>query len=147
MPRPRTSVGQKTLHGNPGKRDLHVPKPPPGVPDRPEWLKGEASEEWGRVVPILDSMGVLSRLDRAVIADYCRVWGMLVKVETELENTNLMVKGQKDELVRNPLFSVANQLRQRFHKCCDLIGLSPGTRSKLDVSDKSADEDPHGLLD
>jgi P27 family predicted phage terminase small subunit len=72
---------------------------------------------------------------------------MLVKVETELESTNLMVKGQKDELVRNPLFSVANQLRQRFHKCCDLIGLSPGTRSKLDVPDKSHDEDPHGILD
>jgi P27 family predicted phage terminase small subunit len=137
------------LDGNPGKRSLDFVKPPPGVPDKPVWLKKESAEEWDRIIPILDSMGVLSRLDRAVVADYCTVWGRLVAVEKELDSAEALVVGRSDrqEWVKNPLWSVSNQLRQRFHKCCELLGLAPGPRGRLDVPDKSQNDDPYGLLD
>lgn len=147
MPQLRKSKQSKSLDANPGKRPLEIPKPPPGVPEKPEWLTGEAGREWDRVIPILDSMGVLSKLDRSAIADYCRVWGRLVAVENEIDGGSILLKGQKGEMVRNPLLAEANQLRQRLHKSFDMIGLAPGPRGRLDVPDKGLDDDPHGLLD
>ena len=143
----RKSKQAKDLDGNPGKRSVTVVKPPPGVPEKPPWLAGEASDEWDRVIPILDSMGVLSRLDRSAISDYCTVWGRLVQAEREIGSGSLLVQGQKGEMVRNPLLSEANQLRQRFGKYCDLLGLAPAPRGRLDIPDKGLDDDPHGLLD
>lgn len=145
----RKSKQAKALANNPGKRNLDVVKPPPGVPDMPPWLKAEASDEWKRIVPILDSMGVLSRLDRAVVADYCTVWAQLVRVETQLADADALTDTRSDSegMVKNPLWSVANQLRQRFDKKCEMLGLAPGPRGRLDVPDKPLDDDPDGILD
>lgn len=145
----RKSAQAKKLANNPGKSRIDTVKPPPGVPDMPAWLNGEAAAEWGRVIPILDSMGVLSRLDRAVVADYCTVWAQLVRVERELSESESLTEGRSDrgEWVKNPLWSIANQLRQRFHKGCDLLGLAPGPRGRLDVPDKPLGDDPDGILD
>lgn len=147
MPQLRKAKQTKALENNPGKGRLDVVKPPPGVPEKPPWLQGEASAEWDRVIPILDAMGVLSRLDRSAVSDYCTVWGRLVWCEQRIQSTDLLLKGQKGELVRNPLLSEANQLRQRFGRYCDLLGLAPAPRGRLDVPDRGADDDPHGLLD
>lgn len=145
----RKSAQAKKLAGNPGKRELSVVKPPPGVPDMPNWLTGEGAVEWSRVIPILDSMGVLSVLDRAVIADYCTVWAQLVRVEKELTTAESLTEGRSDrgEWVKNPLWSIANQLRQRFHKACEMLGLAPGPRGRLDVPEKQSDDDGGGILD
>jgi hypothetical protein len=37
----------KVLDGNPGKRPLNdqEPRPPQGIPDRPDWLDAEAQAE------------------------------------------------------------------------------------------------------
>jgi P27 family predicted phage terminase small subunit len=146
---PRKSINKKRIEGNPGKRHLDAVKPPPGVPEIPKWLKGEAADEWGRIVPILDSMGVLSRLDRAVIADYCTVWAQLVRVESELADSEAITetRSNNDQMVRHPLWSVANQLRQRFDRKCELLGLAPGPRGRLDVPDKPLEDDGLGILD
>lgn len=144
----RKSKQQKELEGNAGKRELSAVKPPPGVPEMPKWLKGEGEAEWNRVIPILDSMGVLSVLDRAVIADYCTVWAQLVRVDSLLDEADALNEGARgQEWVKNPLWSIANQLRQRFHKACDLLGLAPGPRGRLDVPEKPIEDDSLGILD
>ena len=146
----RKSVQQKKLEGNAGKRDLTGPvKPPPGVPEMPKWLNAVAADEWNRIVPILDSMGVLSMLDRAVIADYCTVWSQLVRVEGELASADAITETRSDSdgMVKHPLWSVANQLRQRFDKKCEMLGLAPGPRGRLDVPEKPLEDDSLGILD
>ncbi|HNY41108.1 MAG TPA: phage terminase small subunit P27 family [Bryobacteraceae bacterium] len=138
----------KELDGNPGKRPIGGLRPPPGVPDRPVSLQGEARAEWDRIVPVLDSMGVLSILDRAVIADHCEAWGQICRINAELAGLPSVIEGRRGgELVKDVRWSVLNALRQRFHKSCELLGLAPSPRGRLDVPDRGLDEDPHGLLD
>lgn len=144
-----TSNASKRLAGNPGKRQLDRIKPPPGVPAKPSWLIGEASDEWDRVIPILDSTGVLSLLDRAVVADYCMIWSDICRVSDELVGASSIVEGRRDRgPTKNVLWSILNGLRQRFDKKCELLGLAPTPRGRLDVP--AGDDpfyDPHGLLD
>ncbi len=148
MPR-KTSNTSKRLAGNPGKRQLDTIKAPPGVPTKPIWLIGEASDEWDRVIPILDSTGLLSLLDRAVVADYCRIWGDICRVSEELTAAPSITEGRRDRgPTKNVLWSILNGLRQRFDKKCELLGLAPAPRGRLDVP--TGDDpyfDPHGLLD
>jgi P27 family predicted phage terminase small subunit len=143
----RKSNVTKALDGNPGKREALVVKPPPGVPEKPAWLKGEAADEWDRIVPILDSMGVLSTIDRAIIALHCQDWQQLCKINADLEAADYVSAGRTGEDVRNPLWAIKNQLEQRFHKTCELLGAAPNPRSRLDMPPKEENEDPHGLLD
>lgn len=57
------------------KRDLldEVQNPPVQVeaPEPPDWLDDDAMAEWGRVLPDLLKLGLITRLDRQVLAQYC----------------------------------------------------------------------------
>ena len=57
------------------------PEVEPGAPEPPDWLYGDGLEEWNRVVKLLgpDGLGVISRLDRGVLAVYCLLWQLLVE--------------------------------------------------------------------
>jgi P27 family predicted phage terminase small subunit len=47
-----------------------------GLPKPPSWIKGESLTEWKRIVGPLDKAGLLSTLDRGVLASYCMAWEM-----------------------------------------------------------------------
>lgn len=144
MPAKRKTVGEKALNGNPGKRPLESPKLPPGVPPRPGYLTPEAISEWDRIVKALDDIGAISVADQAFLADYCMTHARLVEVEKQLNEAESLIHGRTDrnEWVKNPLWSVANQLRQRFQKYREMID-----RRLASMPDKQTDDDAHGLLD
>ena len=58
------------LRGNPGKRRRNdaEPRPAPRVPTCPACLDGEARKEWKRLVAELADLGLLTRLDRGLLA-------------------------------------------------------------------------------
>lgn len=58
----------------------------PSAPEPPPWLDSEAEAEWQRVVSTLDAQGLLSPVDRAIVASYCSAWSVLVKAVAELDN-------------------------------------------------------------
>ena len=76
----------KLIKGNPGKRPINKrePKPEPGLPKCPAHLNDLAKLEWRRVAKELDSVGLLTKLDRAVLAAYCKAWGRWVDPEEKL---------------------------------------------------------------
>ena len=47
------------------------PMPEPGTPVCPEWLQGEARSLWGRIVPELVELGVMTKLDGFAFSRYC----------------------------------------------------------------------------
>lgn len=86
----------RALRGNPGKRKpSNRVKAPPSTPKPPTWLDREASAEWRRVVPELDRIGVLSTVDRAVLATYCSAWSKFVTAERALQRDGLTVIGYR----------------------------------------------------
>src|SRR5215468_3667791 len=55
-------------------RNRHEPKGPPGKPRCPDWLDDDAKTAWRKLVPELEMMGVLTRIDANALARYCRLW-------------------------------------------------------------------------
>jgi phage terminase small subunit len=76
-PQPQPTV-LKILRGNPGKRRLpeNEPKPEPGIPDMPAWIKSYplAEECWHWLVEQLGGMGVLCKADGRCMELYCSAY-------------------------------------------------------------------------
>ncbi len=73
----------KLLEGNPGKRPLnqHEPKLTQKIPTCPGWLLPEAKLEWRRVVKELADTGIITIVDRSMLAAYCQMWARFVEAE------------------------------------------------------------------
>ena len=91
--KPKATV-LKLVTGNPGHRPLneHEAKPRTVIPDPPEILKDEALAEWRRITLLLAEVGLIAKLDRAVIAGYCQAWARYVEAERQLVTTGLIIK-------------------------------------------------------
>jgi P27 family predicted phage terminase small subunit len=127
----------KKLAGNPGKRRLNEREPAPtvGRPEMPRWLKGKAVTEWLHVAPILEQMGVLTQADQiglALLAD-------AVADYVELREKDKRRKGSNGTAVR--------QARADVLKLCREFGLTPSSRTSLQVAPQDSGDDwLNGLL-
>jgi P27 family predicted phage terminase small subunit len=157
----------KLLEGNPGHRPIpDAPKPPPVAPRQPSWVKHlpgadvadvrkAAADEWKRVVPVLDHLGLLSTIDAALLTDYCLCWARLVQCERALSTEGLVVEvdvTNKDgavvgsRLARNPHSVTAKEYRSALKSYVGELGLGPSSRGRLNTggADNADDGD---LLD
>src|ERR1039458_3931220 len=82
----------KVLAGSrPCRVNSAEPKPPAGRPDPPAHLAGEALAEWGRMVEVLDGLGVLTRADGAALAIYCVAHARWIEARKVIEDSGLFV--------------------------------------------------------
>lgn len=143
----------KILAGNPGHRPINrlEPEPTPGAPDPPAWLPAEALAEWRRVVPELDRLKLLTKVDRAVLAAYCVAWSELVtatqKLEAEGRVVDVVVRDRHGEEVGtraalHPAVKLQRDAFARVKAYLGEIGLSPSSRSRLQVPDAPEANDP-----
>lgn len=111
--RPNPSA-MNELAGNPGKRarNRKEPKPTPGAPSRPTWLSAEAKREWTRIEQELSQLGLLTKLDRGVLAAYCHLWGQLAEAAKAKQPVNVAA------LTQMRLYMIE-------------MGLTPAARAKL----------------
>lgn len=125
-PRPTPSAINK-LRGNPGKRgrNKQEPKPGLGIATRPAWLCLEAKLEWNRIVPELELVGVLTKVDRAILSMYCQLWGKQVERAKDGKAPSV------PELAQLRLYAIE-------------LGLTPSARVKLAV-ERPAPPDPGGV--
>jgi len=168
MPGPtKKPTSLKILEGNPGKRALSAsePKPKPAMPACPTFVKGVARKEWKRLAAELYQLGLLTRLDRAALAAYCIAWGQLQEVEHELskmkklyrEMSRLRKKNPNMKMtvsngmvsitsngnaVMEPLLSVRKQAMEQMHKFLVEFGMTPASRSRIEVDKARKPDDP-----
>lgn len=134
----------KILEGNPGKRPLNYnePQPVPGAPTCPRWLLPEARKEWKRVVPELERLGLLTRIDRAALAIYCQAYAHLLQCEEALQDsltheyTNNKGKTNRTAKVEARLASEYMKLIKSF---CAEFGLTPSSRGRMQVPGMDAE--------
>ena len=82
--RGRKPTHLRVLDGNPGDRSLHS-RHSNAVPTCPAHLSPIAKAEWKRLVRQLQAVGLLTALDRAVLAGYCQAYGRWVEAERKLK--------------------------------------------------------------
>jgi P27 family predicted phage terminase small subunit len=132
------------MEGNRGKKAWNQaePVPPEGVPDCPEHLSEEARAEWHRLVETLVSMGVITVVDRAVLAAYCQAYGRWVEAEEKLKETPLLIKTPSGYVQQSPWLGIANRQMELMGRYMAEIGLTPASRSRIAVATGPAVPEP-----
>ncbi len=148
--KPKATV-LKLITGNPGRRPLNPreAKPPAVIPDPPELLTEAAArgdkaalEEWKRVTPLLADVGLIAKLDRAIIAAYCMAWARWIDCERQLVTTGLIVKAPNGYPMYSPYLTASNKALDQVRQLSEQIGLSGSSRSRIKTNDPAGETDP-----
>lgn len=134
----------KLITGNPGRRPLNQQEAQPAVqvPRPPRLLQGEALKEWRRVTKLLQEVGLIAQLDRAVVAAYCQAWARWIECERMLEETGLIVKAPNGYPMYSPYLSAANKAMDQMRQMSEQIGLSGSSRSRIKAGVPASALDP-----
>jgi P27 family predicted phage terminase small subunit len=130
----------RRLEGNPGKRRLNDREPVPsaGIPECPAHLDDEARAEWFRTAAVLQEMGLLTRADRAALAAYCTVYSRWVQAEAQVQKFGSIVRSpEKGFPMKSPYLTVADQALEAMRKLMVEFGLTPSSRSRIRVAERS----------
>jgi P27 family predicted phage terminase small subunit len=104
-----------------------------GAPTCPAHLSPTAKAEWKRLVGQLVGLGMMSDLDRAVLAAYCQTYGRWVEAERRLAETPALIKLQTGYVQQNPWLAVSNKQLELMHRLMTEMGLTPVSRSRVNV--------------
>jgi P27 family predicted phage terminase small subunit len=102
-------------------------------PVMPKDLLAEAKAEWRRVVPELEEIGLLAKVDRAVLIRYCTAWADWVELQHLLVQDGKVLKGARGHLVRNPLWLMRKDAEQTVAELGKQLGLTPVARLRAGV--------------
>ena len=112
---------------------------PAGAPDRPDWLDDEARKMWDHLLPMLDGMGVLTRVDGNSLARYCRLWSRWRKAEAFIDEKGDMFPLRSDNgkvkcFQQWPQVAIAHKLATQLTRLEQEFGMTPSARSRIQVS-------------
>jgi len=150
-----TSIKVKT--GNPGHQKLNdlEPIPPSGELTCPQHLTAVARREWYRVRPMLEAMGTVKPVDRAILAAYCVAYARWVKAENKMRKLEAGKPDGMGELyttkngmvILSPLLSVSRGAVEQMLKCAAELGIGAATRSRVQVEKDKVEDTLGKLLD
>ena len=125
----------KLITGNPGNRPLNrrEPKPAVAVPTCPAHLNPSAKAEWKRLARQMHVLGMISHLDRAVLAAYCQAYGRWAEAERKLKETPMLLKLPSGIIQQSPWLAIANKQLELMSKFMSELGLSPVSRTRVEV--------------
>jgi len=121
-----------TSHSHKKARE-NEPDPPSKMPKCPDHLDAEAKAEWTRAGDILESVGLMTGLDMAVLAGYCDAYSQWAKSTLKVQEMGMVYQKQDKTPALNPYLRVARESYDRMIKAAVLLGLSPSSRVNLKV--------------
>ena len=121
----------KVLEGNPGKRPLNElePKPKKQAPSCPSWLEPEAKKEWKRMAKTLESIGLLTEIDKASFAGYCQAYARWKEAEEFLTKHGTIFKTPSGYIQQVPQVSIAQTYLNVMKDFSSEFGLTPAART------------------
>ena len=125
----------KLIDGNPGKRRIsgREPKPPRTLPTCPAHLSPTAKTEWKRLAGMLNQIGLLTQIDRTVLAAYCQAYGRWVEAERKLAETPALLKTPAGYVQVSPWITISNKQVELMTRLMAELGLTPSSRSRLAI--------------
>jgi P27 family predicted phage terminase small subunit len=125
------------------------------MPSVPEHLTDDAKVEWGRVCNELYEAGLLSKIDRAILACYCQAYGAWIEADRILADFAAKAKEKHDpgrgylimtingNVIQNPAVGVRNKAMADVAKYATDLGMTPSARSRVTAKPPiEADSDP-----
>jgi P27 family predicted phage terminase small subunit len=121
------------LRGNPGKRRLNdgEPRPASRIPTCPACLGDEARKEWQRLAKELAALGLLTGLDRGLLAAYCQAHALWVEAVSSIQRYGTMVKSPNGYPMQSPYVAVANKQVDIMVRIASEFGMTPSSRTRI----------------
>lgn len=115
------------------KPDLGLSSIEVKAPAIPRELQGEARAEWRRIVPELEAVGMMAKIDRAVLIRYCVAWQEWIRANHQAQREPLIVIDKSGVRRRNPILLVRAQAQREVDELARLLGLTPVARLRSGV--------------
>ena len=129
------------IHGTRDKRKVGQEAMPVGVAQMPDWLCEVAQSEWVRLSADLFKIGLITKADEVEFAVYCQAYAELQEAEDALVKYG-RTQVTKDGFERkSPWLSIRDEAWKRIHQAAQQFGLTPSSRTKIDVQEKSPIDD------
>lgn len=132
----------KLLRGLPGKRALSPDEPKPsalaGVPP-PDWLDPEAADEWRRLAPMLERLGILTETDTQALSAYCEAWATWKQATQKIRQFGMVINGKDGDLpVVSPYVKIAEKAFAQVKGMLIEFGMTPSSRTRVHVAKPEA---------
>ncbi len=128
-------------------RNPDEPRPERGRPRCPKWLDDKAKEAWAQLIPQLDRMGILAKIDGNALARYCRLWSRWRQAEDFLatQGDTYLVKGTDGKATAvkaYPQARIAATLAEQLLRIEQHFGMTPASRARLSAprEDEGSDD-------
>lgn len=123
-------------------------KPPTGAPPCPDWLDADSQAAWKALVPTLELMGILTKVDSNALARYCKLWSRWRKMEAFIDEKGEMypLKGDDGKVKcfqQWPQVAISTKLAQQLTRLEQEFGMTPSARSRIQVAPPKLEAD-HG---
>jgi P27 family predicted phage terminase small subunit len=107
----------------------------------PPCLGDEARKEWQRLSKELAELGLLTGLDRGLLAAYCQAHALWVEAVSSIERYGTMIKSPNGYPMQSPCVAVANKQVDIMVRIAAELCMTPSSRTRIRVGAK-APEDP-----
>ena len=128
---------------NPKRRNKKEPVAPDGAPECPDYLSDLAKIEWWYMCSILNEMGLASRAARAALEIYCQTiaeWRHACEMVAR-HGAVIQMKTKSGGIPkRNPFDLIRERTAQMCAKMLTEFGLTPSSRSRVQVDRKATDD-------
>lgn len=129
----------RILHGE-RKDRLNPAEPIPRAapPVCPDDVSAEVRAVWDETLAELDAMHVATAADRDALRCFCEAVVTHRKASALLAGSALLIKGQKGNLVRNPVLAIQRDAAHLIRQFAQEFGLTPSARSRIEVKGSEA---------
>ena len=107
-------------------------------PTMPADLPAEAKAEWRRIVPEVERMGLLTKLDRGLLIRYCTAWADWRELDAQLAKSSRLIKGPRGTYVRNPLWLLRRDADATVTELARQLGLTPDARVRAGIKHEAS---------
>ncbi len=134
----------KVLQGTDRKDRINIkePKPEIGIPTCPYFLSTAAKNEWNRIAPELEGLGLVSELDRAALAGYCELYARWGKALRKLKKHGEVKETPNGSVQVSPWLSIARSAEREMRLFMGEFGMTPCSRTKVSGRGKKKKADP-----
>ena len=112
----------------------------------PSWLPKYALEEWKRVVPALEHIGMLTEVDETAMVNYVVAYDRFRLAQKIIEVEGFTCETKFGGLKKRPELNVIAEAQATMKRFADAFGLTPASRSKLHIFPAKEDADADFLF-
>jgi P27 family predicted phage terminase small subunit len=92
-------------------------------------------------------MKVLTEADYMALGSLCQAHSTMVKAQIKLTESGLLFKTQSGYVQQSPLLAIVNSCAELITRLCREFGLTPASRTRLQMFSGASEDQPDGILD